>query len=646
MSAEAIELMQRKGASSIAPPPKFSPSEHAERTLYLSDRTSAISGLINFSHTPYLPHLLDLFTDPAITYAYWCFGTQLGKTTGLFALLNYVIDYAPAPTMYQVPTMSDAKAISKDRVQQLFYDCESMGNHLTGVADDFQLLSYRLDRMTLRYAWGSINSISSHPEKYIFQDETKSIDPMLAREVESRTKSFSGRKIFRASSPMYPTDSIWGPLGLKRDREEEQRVKAAIPEDVALTLPVRRYVPDGRIAFARYYVKCPNCNYPQIFHPDRIRWPRDCAIRDLTFAAYYVCDNCEAHLTEADKRRMVTRGGWAYETEGGSTVGVQLSSIYSLLGEACTFGEIAASFIRAHITKRSAEMQSFVTSYLAWPHEESDDGTDVITVQTVVDTSANFRKNQLPPDVVLVVGGCDVHKSNLYYVVLGFNKNGDGYLINWGIEEVRLDANPDDGKDFLSDLRALPYANKARTLKTVAIGVDSGYMATDVYEWCRATKFLVPVKGRRGDVNVPEGNEKYLYSPTRLDKTPGGKAIVGGLKLYPINTGIIKRDLYDAIEAGRYHFPSDVDQSVIDQLSSEQLYTKRGRNGKLTQFYGKRKVSEGAATTKNHYLDAITYAVAMREILCAGQSIEATARRYYQKRKSPRVGQMKGKSNG
>lgn len=627
-------------SSMLAPPPKLSVSEHAERTLYLSERTSAISGLVNFEHTPYLPYLLDKFTDPGLTYLYWCFGTQLGKTTGLFALINYIVDCAPAPTMYQVPTMQDARSISKDRLQQLFYDCESLKSHLTGVADDFQLLTYHLDRMSVRFAWSSINSISSHPEKYVLQDETKSMEPFIAREVESRTKSFSGRKIVRTSSPRHPTDSIWLPLGLQRDYELEAAAESEIPEDT-LTIPVRRYVPDGRIALSRYYVKCPNCQAPQIFHPDRIRWPRDCAIRDLTFAAWYECENCAAHLTESDKRTMVAGGDWVEETTGGNAMGVQLSSIYSLLGDACTFGEIAGQFLRAHITRRSAEMESFTTSYLAWPHEAADDGISVVNVNTLVGDSGDYLKNQLPPEVSLVCGGVDFHKDNFYYLVAGFSES-DVYLLNWGIEDHAAFFDVDYPEHFLADLRAKSYQGDGRELRPVSFAIDSGYMASTIYDWCRRSRFLVPVKGRRGDVVVPDGNEKYIYSTTRIDKDPSGKTLEGGVVLRNLNTGIIKRDMFDMIDAGRLHSPSDIDQEVLRQLTSEQLFEKRNRNGKLIRYYGPRKVSEGAESLKNHYLDCLVYCLAMRDILCAGKSVTDAARRYYVKRKRPSIGQMKG----
>ena len=139
-------------ADALKPPPLLTVAEHAEQTLYLSERTSAIAGYINLDHTPYLRKPMEMFTDPSVVYIFLCTGTQIGKTVFIFSLLNYIIDYKPAATMLLYPSMDLAKAVSKERIRPMFYDCPSMAAHVTDDSNDLQLLQYTLDRMTVRFA--------------------------------------------------------------------------------------------------------------------------------------------------------------------------------------------------------------------------------------------------------------------------------------------------------------------------------------------------------------------------------------------------------------------------------------------------------------------------------------------------------------
>ena len=637
---ESIQILRRANAKSLAPPPLLTVDEHAEETLYLSERSSQVSGYIKLYHTPYLRFPMQCFTNPKIRYIYLCCGTQLGKTTFLFALLNYIVDYAPASTYLLYPTKDSAQGISKERVQPLFDDCPSMAQHKTPVADDFKILEYRLDRMTIRYAWNSIPSVSTHPARYVLKDETKDLDSQIDEACNDRTKAMYGAKIVSASSPLVPDDCIWRPLGFKRDFEAEEEARQQLPPDMPVTLPVRRYKAQGSTTVYVYRIKCPHCQAMIQLHPDRIRWPRDLAIRNLSGAAWYACQVCEERILDRHKRKAVQAGEWTTDNPGSSAVGFHLSSLYSLLGESCTFGEIAATYIRAHISKKDKKIQAVINSYFAFPWEAEEHGTDLIVVQNLIEESKSagfYRKNELPDDVKIITAGVDVHKSNIYYSVWGWGDGDTGVLLDWGIYECDMDVDDRIALEYCETLRSRGFGE--RKLRIVAQGTDSGHKTSTIYEWAREHKWILPIKGERGDVQVPEGMELYVRKTTRIDKTPSGKHIPGGIMLRNVNTGLIKRELYDNIKSGDYRFPIDVEQRFVDQLNSEKLVTRR-KAGKNVQFYVKKRKSEDedVKTVQNHYLDTVVYARAAKEILCAGMTMDQAAKKYYRpaRRRKPK----------
>jgi phage terminase large subunit GpA-like protein len=623
--------------NALRPPPSMTVDEHAERTLYLSERTSAIHGLIDFGHTPYLRGPLRMFSDPRVVHLFACFGTQTGKTTLEMAIFNFIVDYSPGPLMLVYPTQHVAKEVSKDRWQRLFDDCESLRCHRTSKADDFQLLQYTLDRMTVRFAWNSMASVSSHPERYILKDETKDLEAEINAAVDDRAKNFFGRKIIEASSPLHPKDNMWTGLGLARDHAEEDKYqtadKGAAP---GLRLPVRRWKPASSTSVHFFHVPCPLCGHCQPMHPDRIRWPRDCAIRDITWKATYLCEKCDKEIPQHAKRAMVEAGEWVSPNPGGVAIGFHLSSLYSLLGESCTWGEIAARYIRVH--KYTEPYKAFVNGYLAWPWEEEEYGRDSVSVAVLKEMAqrqGGYRRNTLPDGALIVTAGFDVRKTEIHYVVWGWGgasaAEREAWLIAWDIHKVDMEANPDEAMRWISELRPLPFVGGDRKLMIVAAGIDTGYKAEDVYGWCRQLRWLWPMKGRRGDIRVPEGMEEYVLTATRVDKTPSGRALPGGIVLRSVNTGLIKRELYDALSSGSARVPVDADQIILGQLNSEKIVTRRNaRTGRLESYFvQKRKAEEeDAETAQNHFLDATMNARAALEVLVAGQSIETAARRW------------------
>ena len=106
-------------------------------------------------------------------------------------------------------------------------------------------------------------------------------------------------------------------------------------------------------------------------------------------------------------------------------------------------------------------------------------------------------------------------------------------------------------------------------------------------------------------------------TPKPIERTPSGQYLKDSIRLYHPNTGYIKRQFYDDVAAGNYHFPIDVDQMVLDQMSSETL-VERQKGGRIRRYYVKKVIDDEAGNPtsyQNHQLDCYVYARMMLEIL-------------------------------
>jgi phage terminase large subunit GpA-like protein len=206
----------------IKPRPHLNFDEWVESDngIVLSSRSSSIPGPLRLHQTPYLRAPLQAFNNPGIHRIYFCGGTQVSKTTFLFCILGYIIDYDPGPTMLVYPTMDTAKSISKDRIQPMIQDCPNLRRHLTGAVDDFQLLAYTFDRLTVRFAWSNSESATrSHPIKYLLKDELSAFAPGASSAADQRVKTFWNHKIVSTSTPMHESDPMWHEMGLEQRDE-------------------------------------------------------------------------------------------------------------------------------------------------------------------------------------------------------------------------------------------------------------------------------------------------------------------------------------------------------------------------------------------------------------------------------------------
>ena len=123
-------------------------------------------------------------------------------------------------------------------------------------------------------------------------------------------------------------------------------------------------------------------------------------------------------------------------------------------------------------------------------------------------------------------------------------------------------------------------------------------------------------KAGRGIVYGVKGLSKQLGAGKKMrlsviDKMPGrkGRPIPGGIKLWLLDTSLIKDAIWSRIESDKFDLHADVDHTYARHLTSEI----KERNARTGRYEWKVKGYKA-----NHQLDCEVYAAAMADPECDG----------------------------
>lgn len=583
-------------AEAITPRPYLAVDQWAESEdgIVLSPRTSAFPGPLRFDLTPYLRAPLRAFSNDAVRKITLCFGTQCAKTTLLFTILGYIIDYAPGPCMMVYPTLDTARGVSKDRLQPLLQDCPALRRHLTGRDDDLQLLAYTLDRMTVRFAWSNSESATrSHPIRYLLKDELSAFAPGSSAAADERVKTFWNHKIINTSTPKTQDDPLWRETGLAPLRDSDKG--EALFDTSAWT-------PKKSTTVWFYNVPCPRCGEMIRLEFSGLRWPTDIAIRDIDDRGWYECPACHGEIRDGDKPGMLRRGEWRTDNPGGKWEAYHLSSLYAPW-EPCRFGAIAGKWIIAKMHQDPDEIAAFVNNYLALPYSIEQAGVDLVTETTLDAAAGAYQRNELPPWVRGMVAGFDVQEDRVYFVAVGFGAFGKAAIISWGQLPAVYGVKP------YIEATTWTHPQAGQRIAIVAAGIDSRFKTDEVLAACRSIRRrLQPIKGE-AEIKDPQRNNPLPHRPFAPERDRHGKIPAGALQGLAINTMYFKQVIYARLNAKpdepRLIFlPADADETLRNHLASEHEVKERKRGTAEV----KRKWVARPGHDDNHLLDCLVYA--------------------------------------
>ena len=212
-------------------------------------------------------------------------------------------------------------------------------------------------------------------------------------------------------------------------------------------------------------------------------------------------------------------------------------------------------------------------------------GGDAPKWRQVADRKQAYAQGQVPQGVNVITAGVDVQKNRLVYVVRGWGKDYESWLLDYG--EFWGETDKPAVWQRLSTLSQTVY----ELIPLSWIAIDSGYQTAMVYDFCR----------QHPAVSFPTKGHDYLDKPfykATLDVNGQGKARHRGLSLWHFNSDQMKSWVHGRIEwpvdqPGGFWLPEDISEDYCQQLVAEERMVKP--NGKAVWVKVKKD---------NHYLDA------------------------------------------
>jgi GH24 family phage-related lysozyme (muramidase) len=376
---------------------------------------------------------------------------QTGATEAGNNFIGFIIHQAPGPILAVQPTVELAKRNSQQRIDPLIEDSAELRKIVAPARSRDSgntVLAKRFPggQLVLTGA-NSATGLRSMPARYVFLDEVDAYpgdvdgegDPIAL--AEARTATFGHRKkLFLVSTP-----TIKGLSRIEREYEaSDQR---------------------------RYFVPCPHCASMQWLQFERLRWDKG---RPETAA--YMCESCEAPITEAAKTDMLAKGEWRPTTEGSNprTRGYHLSGLYSPVGWT-SWADIARSWDEAQHNDAALKTAKNVLLGETWM--ESGEAPDW---QRLYDRREQWNAGTVPERGLFLTAGADVQKDRIEVDVWAWGRG----LESWLIDHVVIEGGPSDPACWLKLTRLLSqtWGHASGKHMTIArLAIDTGFETSAVY---------------------------------------------------------------------------------------------------------------------------------------------------------------------
>lgn len=577
------QLLQARRAN-LAPPPKLTLSQWADRYAVLSRETSAQTG--RFRAFPYQVGMMDAITDPSVTTVTVMKSARVGYTKILDHVVGYYLHQDPSPILGVQPRVEDAEDYSKTEITPMLRDTPVLAQ-IAGdpkAKDSGQtILKKTLTNgasLTLVGA-NSPGGFRRITARVILFDEVDGY-PVGGAGSEGdqialgtkRSETFWNRKIVIGSTP-----TVKGASRIERSFEESDQ--------------------------RRYFVPCPHCGEMQALEwggpdtPHGVKWRKDEEGKSLPETAYYVCRHNGCVIEEADKPSMIAAGQWRAAKPFKGHAGFHIWAGYSLFPNA-SWPNLVAEWLR--VKDDPLARQTFFNLVLGEPYEER--GDKALNERRLVERVEQWDA-EVPDGVAVLTAGGDVQGDRVEIEIAGWGRNEE----RWSIAHEVFEGDPDSAElwDRVDAyLKRIWRRADGRGFAVMAACIDSGSSTQAVYAFCKARlgRRIWAVKGEsaRGGARSPvwptkkpSARSKASFRPIIIGVNAAKDAIRARLHLEPPAPGEA---------APRYmHYPADRDINFFAQLVAERSVLKMERG----QAY---RVWEQLPGRANEALDLAVYSYA------------------------------------
>lgn len=555
----------------LEPAPDLTIGEWADKYRILSKESSAESGKWQTSRTPYMVDIYNCLTDSLTESVTIKSSAQIGKSEMLINILGRYIHLDPCSILFVQPTVDDAKAFSKERVEPMIRDTKILRELIkkANKKSEGTVQGKMFPGGFVRFVGAnSPSGLASRPIRITLLDEVDRFPQSAGMEgdpvqlAERRTTTFFNRKMLRVSTPTDDATSKIQKLYLQGSQEE-------------------------------WSFKCQHCGDYQV-----PKWEN---IHEIDGIIKMECQNCGAlEPEEVWKRNNQKDGKWiAKFPKEKKNRSFHLNSLASPWR---TWAEIYEEYLQ--VKDDELRMRAFTNTVLG--------ETFVLHLDEQLDYNALFERREeygaeLHKNIKYLTAGVDVQDNRLEVLVVGWGYDYESYIVQYrdfpgspGKEDVWIQLDKFLKKKF-------SYKNK-KSIPIACTLIDSGGHHTgNVYKYVhgKSNRNIFAIKGQGGfGVNILNGFRKTT------------KKGVPSINLLSLGVNALKDLTYSRLTIlegpGTCHFPTDSTKgcgiAFFEGITAEvkvKTMTSKGEKIEWQVLPGRR----------NEPLDLMNYATAAIELL-------------------------------
>jgi phage terminase large subunit GpA-like protein len=572
-------------------------SEWAELNRYLTQDITPMFGHWDNSITPYAVEIMDnMSVSSPVKTIIWMKGAQIGFNTSVIEnAIGYIIDHAPAPTMYVSADKEMAEMSIELKIDKMI-KTSNLGNKIFSQAKDNDKFNRKTGdtKVKKEFAGGFLLAVGAKSPsklrqvsiKNLFLDEVDGYPLTVGKEGDPvslamrRTNAYPlNKKILAGSTPTILQTSRINKMYLKGDQR-------------------------------KYHVPCKDCGHFQElkFEPNSegkggIVFSKDDDGNLIKDSVHYACENCGSAWKNVDKINFLPNGKWVPTKKSFDSTyrSYHLNSLYSPVGM-YSWEEVVQDFLEAK--KDVLKLQAFINTVLGLPWDERAERVDS---RRIMRNKLEYLKGKIPKEVLFLTLGADVHKNRIDVEIVGWARKQVSYSIDW--LSIVGDTESVEGEAWEKLEELIQGGIDGRKISLSLI--DSGYLADQVYSFCsRFGSGVYPLKG------VPYNQKLAHKYSTKLVDVKG----YGELQCLNVYVDFYKNRLESILKFklrqdgqppwGFCFYPTDYPDSYFKQYENEE---KKELVDKLGHRIG--YVWERRGNAPNHAWDCRIYNMAAFDLL-------------------------------
>lgn len=604
-------MLLERASLFLTPVPVTTPDQWARSRIYPD--TAGVPGARNPDLTKYMVPLGRAAVSGKYKRVVGVTSAQSGKTDTVLDIIGQKLDQKPAPLLYVGPSKEFNTDQFEPRLVEMFDQVATLSRKVSRSKRSKKTLKFVAGvRVRLAHA-GSSTALKSDPAAMAFVDEYDEMRANLKGQgdplglVEARGETYADFVTVITSTPGrgFAETEIDAVSGL-------EFWKVGDPEEI--DSPIWLLWQEGtRHHFAW---PCPHCNEYFVPMQKHLAWegkdrnvgsPADASRTAYLQCPYGCADPILDHLHKEDmtERGVMIAPGQTIEDAFADT-NVPDTSTYSqwssgLCSPFKTWGDRAEQILTAIYSGELDKRQTATNAYFGELFIPI--GGDVPEWEEVRRLKLPYAEHTVPAGVLAVTCGVDVQKNRLVYVVRGWGKRQESWLITKG-EIWGATADDTVWTQLFEDVLSARYGG----MHIMRTFVDAGFRPGKkdvvpehkVYEFARR-------HGRTVYATKGFDTRPTPLSVNRIDVKASGSRAKYGLDLVRLSTDFFKSWVHERLrwpedQQGGWHLFETIDEDYCRQIVSEAR-AKKPKGGGSTWI---------VKSKNNHFLDceALSFAAA------------------------------------